>query len=577
MQCRGNFRFKSGHFKDLSSCAGLPVDDNDCTEANLSSLLGVMSVLGPGDKKEAEQVMGQVVTITRRLVLSAEGEERRLTLSSITGPKEEGLVTRVHGLLMEHLSKSDNIRPEILRLLTSSNKLNALTLGHFLSGKNFSDTDFDIFQVLKDSKKDKIEVHQDTVLRLEDILCSRYHSITSEAQLDSVTRLLCGLLEENDVKRKYLENRALLVRGEDCLHSYEGCTIEDLCEALECEMSVEMGDDKRDLVDVTLTMYSRVLQDSDKLSHRVLDTVCDVWNYQNRGRGEENKNSRLKNTIIIIESLVKILDKKAKWRKIYKQCEDRYEEIRLRIWNMVSEPFLERDDLTSLLEACKHENKLCLSLEATKLVLKHAAAFFHPSASDITLVSAGYWVARGRLSTSMEKDTDKVFLDWKSGHWNNPLLARLGLVILGEQFLDGCDDFTHNANLSVLRKLDRILSSGESVEAALTSSPRDWWGPELMSEKLATVVTLVMLKLYTNTIPGLVTRPSPRFTVTVLLPHFSSILLSPAIPDLDISTVMTRLMDIIKSVPRNKVSTLLETVYQKLQPDLKAALNHYIP
>ena len=84
------------------------------------------------------------------------------------------------------------------------------------------------------------------------------------------------------------------------------------------------------------------------------------------------------------------------------------------------------------------------------------------------------------------------------------------------------------------------------------------------------------LKLYSNTIPGLVTRPSPRFTVTVLLPLLSVILLSLAITDLDISAVMTRLMDIIKSIPRNKVSSLLQTVYQKLQPDLKAALNHYI-
>ena len=45
--------------------------DEDCTEANLTSLLGVLSVLGPEDKKEAEQVAGQVITITRRLVLGA--------------------------------------------------------------------------------------------------------------------------------------------------------------------------------------------------------------------------------------------------------------------------------------------------------------------------------------------------------------------------------------------------------------------------------------------------------------------------------------------------------------------------
>ena len=34
----------------------------------------------------------QLVTVTRRLIISANVEKRRLTLSSITGPKEKGLV-----------------------------------------------------------------------------------------------------------------------------------------------------------------------------------------------------------------------------------------------------------------------------------------------------------------------------------------------------------------------------------------------------------------------------------------------------------------------------------------------------
>ena len=80
------------------------MNDDDCTEANLTSLLGVISVLGPEDKKEAEQVVGQVITITRRLILGAGEGERRLSLASITRPQEEGVVTRVHGLLLEQLN-----------------------------------------------------------------------------------------------------------------------------------------------------------------------------------------------------------------------------------------------------------------------------------------------------------------------------------------------------------------------------------------------------------------------------------------------------------------------------------------
>ena len=554
------------------------MSDEDCTEVNLTSLLGVISVLGPGDRKEAEQVAGQVITITRRLVLGAEEEERRLTLSNITGCKDEGregVVNRVHKFLLEHLDKSECGQPEIIGLLASSNNMTALTLRHFLTKNRFSDSDFKIFQFLKDSNKDKIEVDQNTVLRLEEILCTRYHSISSEEHLVSLTRLLSGLLDVNNVRRKFLENRSLLVQGEDGLHSYEGCSVEDLGTILECEMSVETGGDKRDLVETTLAMSSPVLRGSggsDQVCIRLLDKACGVWAYKNRRRGEANENSSLKDTIVMLESLMKIFDKKANWRKVYRQCEDRYEEIRLIIWNMVSDPFLEKGDLTDLLETCKHENNLCLSLEATKLVLKHTAL---SPVCDIILVSEGYWFARGRISSSREKILDRTFLDWKSGRWDNPQLARLGLVLLGEQLLEGSDAFTHNANNSVLRKLESILSAGESVEAALTSSPRDWWGPELMSEKLATVVSLVLLKIYTNTIPNIVTRPSPRFTVTVLLPRLSSILLSPAIPDIDISIVMTKLMDIINSISRNKVSSLLQSVYQNLQPDLKAVLRSY--
>ena len=91
-------------------------------------------------------------------------------------------MTRVHRLLLDHLNKSNTGRPKLLRLLASTNQMNVLTLGHILSAESFSESDFLIFQILKNSKKDKIEVHQDTVLRLEEILCSRYHSITSEAQ-----------------------------------------------------------------------------------------------------------------------------------------------------------------------------------------------------------------------------------------------------------------------------------------------------------------------------------------------------------------------------------------------------------
>ena len=144
------------------------------------------------------------------------------------------------------------------------------------------------------------------VLTLEEILCSRYHIVTSEAQLDSITRLLSGLLKENNVQKNFLENRALLVKGEDSLHLYEGCSLEDLSQTIECELSVETGGDKR------------------KTS--VDTTPC---------------------SITCSGSLVNILDNRTNWLKIYKQSEERFVEIRFKIWNLVSEPFLEKDDTSS--------------------------------------------------------------------------------------------------------------------------------------------------------------------------------------------------------------------------------------
>ena len=43
-------------------------------------------------QEEAKQMAWKLVTVTRRLILGAKVEKRRLTLSSITGPKEKGLV-----------------------------------------------------------------------------------------------------------------------------------------------------------------------------------------------------------------------------------------------------------------------------------------------------------------------------------------------------------------------------------------------------------------------------------------------------------------------------------------------------
>ena len=84
---------------------------------------------------------------------------------------------------------------------------------------------------------------------------------------------------------------------------------------------METGEDKRDLVDTTLAMFSTLLRGvgavgSDYLCHcqMVLDTVCHVWEYQNRRRGGGDQNNRRSmNTNVILETLVKILDSRANW------------------------------------------------------------------------------------------------------------------------------------------------------------------------------------------------------------------------------------------------------------------------
>lgn len=84
---------------------------------------------------------------------------------------------------------------------------------------------------------------------------------------------------------------------------------------------METGEDKRDLVDTTLAMFSTLLRGvgavgSDYLCQcqMVLDTVCHVWEYQNRRRGGGDQNNRRSmNTYVILETLVKILDSRANW------------------------------------------------------------------------------------------------------------------------------------------------------------------------------------------------------------------------------------------------------------------------
>ena len=138
---------------------------------------------------------------------------------------------------------------------------------------------------------------------------------------------------------------------------------------------------------------------------------------------------RMKNSVTILKVIVRKINGTVNWHKIYSQCEGRHEEIRLKIWNMVQESFLKEDDVASLLKDCKHENKLCLTLEATKLInkLRTETGWRLRVMNGLTnTISTGYWFARGRASIEMEGEAHDLFRDWRSGTWSNPRLARLG-------------------------------------------------------------------------------------------------------------------------------------------------------
>ena len=90
--------FKSGKYKQTIQSPVVNVPDGDCTEANLESLIGVLSLVDPGEEEQRSQVCCQISAILQKLTKS---EETIVTLQNVLQKQvqEESIHLRVHQMV----------------------------------------------------------------------------------------------------------------------------------------------------------------------------------------------------------------------------------------------------------------------------------------------------------------------------------------------------------------------------------------------------------------------------------------------------------------------------------------------
>lgn len=99
----------------------MKLPDEDCTEDKLISCLGVLSCLT--EQEDIKLVLGQVSFILRTVLISRQGEDDQLSLSSVPSAGQEKLVASLHYKIFQAYLTVGSWRKEILPLLATSTSI----------------------------------------------------------------------------------------------------------------------------------------------------------------------------------------------------------------------------------------------------------------------------------------------------------------------------------------------------------------------------------------------------------------------------------------------------------------------
>ena len=218
----------------------------------------MLSLLAPDDQDSQSQLCGQLVYIIKRLLNHSDTKVNLNSVIQTTENDEDSLISRIHKKLIETIQKMFNSNQETNSLLCCHKNLLITTLRHILNASKIDPLIIKTAKFLVDSGQDKIEIDNFTVRSFLDIFCSRFHSVESVEQLNVIMFLFREMYSEDNVRRKYLENRKNILCEQDCLNTLNGDNISDLCVILEMEMSIEKPEDRRHLLHYLLSSFSQI-------------------------------------------------------------------------------------------------------------------------------------------------------------------------------------------------------------------------------------------------------------------------------------------------------------------------------
>ena len=546
-------KYKSGQLTGKAS-------QEDSSEQNVDSLLGVLSILGSEDTQQIKQLCKRLVSVITTLLQPFECEVNLDNILNRSTSSGDSLPQRVFQKVFKSIRERREWSGDLLSLLICSSPMLVRSVQHLLDNSDSEDIKLPLTQLIVESGKDQVEVGEGKKLSVLELLCSRYNTVADHHQLSVVEKILTKVRvrEVTSVRRKYLENRREIVSGRDSLHLLK--SIAELGVVLEMELSIKIAEqDKTPLLLSLLAMFDLAVADHEEVARLVerLVAVC-------RCTGSQTE---LKTVMEVLGGRVR----KKTWVEVYRLVSDRHSDLMLTLWNMVPGLSLSRADLQLAVAERKEDWRLCLPLKVTRFLLLTVPSTELKGCS-LAELSVGYWSARRHLPPPGWLDHNPSLLAWADS--SHTSAVRLGVVLLAEQYLShhrplSSPDLSSNPVLVKLSTL-QTKHGPPSIEDQLAPLPSVWWPGVTVSDKLDLACSLLVLHLYTS-----VFSPSIGFTINTLLHLLSRLMDSflDCIQDCDINQVQERTVNLILSQPPKKVSSLIKRIRYKVNPDIKRLLN----
>ena len=562
--------FISGEFRRTEPHE-VKLPDEECTEENLTSCLGVLSHLT--EPEDIKLVLGQVSYILRTVLRCRQGTGHNLSLSSVLSAGQNQLAAGLHYKILQTFLTGGSWRKDVLPLLTSSIPMLTQTMYFILSTSDFHELQVELLQFLRDTERSQLEVQVGKVMCVGDMLGSKYQPVTKYEQLEVIEKMLAGLTAAAghsnwSAKTKHLENRRLCLAGADFTNCYDQFSLEDVRDVFELEAGIADKVDRLGQVQRFHMLHACAAGCSlsqYELAKCLLTTLLSVW---------DHRGTFPCSTLVMVQAVNKVVQSKV-WLQLWRQemvtsIADRM----VTIFELVPGFMLESAKDVAPLVLSRNPAKFGVSLQLARLVLSSSSSSILQC--PVVKASLAYWAARGSISMPASMQTGEMdpFWCWRMNKLDVASSARVGLILLAEEYLRGAEDI-FSADNPVIKKLVTIRSTvgQEALESVLSLSPALWF-PNVMSTMLTSSISLVLLLLSTS--QPAVLPSSLQFCVLTLLPRLSVLLHSMVVQDWDLGQATMGMVRKLQEWQVTLVRGEVEKLEAELHPDLEDLLKQYL-